>query len=458
MLRLGPEHGPTVIVAPPLFEEANRTRAILVGALRRLADRGITGAIPDLPGQGESLLPTHAARLTAWRHAYAAAVAALPRPIHIVAVRGGVLVDGQAAAASRWHWSPMTGADTVRELDRQRASGGGDDYAGNLLAADLLGELVTAEPMTAGPLRIVRMESDPRPRRRHTRFRTAVARQRTAPRRRAGSRTCRRHRALGRDMRRLIAFPCGDDTLAGTLEAGNATTGLLIVSGGNEVRAGAHRGMAQLAARLAADGTPVFRYDRRGVGDSGGTPCDNANAAADLAAAIAAFRHEAPHLIRIVAFGNCDAATLLALHGRASGIDCVVLANPWIATEPDALPPAAAIRARYVDRLRHPAEWLRLLRGGVDMRKLVNGLCKLIHSPSQRPSEAVPLRVAISVWGADATVILAQGDATAIAFAAAMRNAAFDTVTIPTASHSFARAADAAALERAIREVIRRLP
>ena len=42
------------------------------------------------------------------------------------------------------------------------------------------------------------------------------------------------------------------DTLFGTLDKAPGKTGLLIVSGGNEIRIGAHRGMALLAQRLAA--------------------------------------------------------------------------------------------------------------------------------------------------------------------------------------------------------------
>ncbi|MCZ3268409.1 hypothetical protein NYZ59_19170, partial [Acinetobacter baumannii] len=71
-------------------------------------------------------------------------------------------------------------------------------------------------------------------------------------------------------MRSLIAFPCAGDTLIGTLDAAPGTTGLLIVSGGNEIRCGAHRGMALLAQSVSAAGHPVFRYDRRGIGDSTG--------------------------------------------------------------------------------------------------------------------------------------------------------------------------------------------
>lgn len=257
-------------------------------------------------------------------------------------------------------------------------------------------------------------------------------------------------------MRRLIGFEVAGEWLVGTLdEAPGAETGLLIVSGGNEVRAGAHRGMALLAARLAEDGVSVFRYDRRGVGDSAGENHGWSSAAPDLAAALRTFRAEAG-VARVVAFGNCDAATLLALEGRGLAIEAVVLANPWTTPEDDGLPPAAAIGARYASALRRPAEWRRLLRGGVDLRKLIRGLAKLLRRRSQ--PFAVQVTRAIGAWGPRATVVLAKGDATALAYAAAARTARLsaETIMIPTTSHGFARHADQVALENAIRWALRR--
>ena len=46
-------------------------------------------------------------------------------------------------------------------------------------------------------------------------------------------------------MRKLIAFPCAGETLVGSLDEGAGSTGLLIVSGGNEIRMGAHRGQVR---------------------------------------------------------------------------------------------------------------------------------------------------------------------------------------------------------------------
>jgi exosortase A-associated hydrolase 1 len=256
-------------------------------------------------------------------------------------------------------------------------------------------------------------------------------------------------------MRRMIAIPCEGETLAATLDEGEGTTALLIVSGGNEIRCGAHRGMAMLARRLADRGVPVLRYDRRGIGDSSGTNGGFLASQPDMVAAVGAFRAEAPHVDRVIGFGNCDAASALALFGRAAGLDAIILANPWVIEDTDALPPAAAIRARYAGRLRDPREWRRLLAGGVDIRQLFRGLRKLFAKPPERKLAADVLTV-IDRWGHDATVILATGDATALAYVAAARTAGLTcgTTEIATASHSFASPTDATRLEEAITAVL----
>ncbi|WP_174298728.1 hydrolase 1, exosortase A system-associated [Sphingomonas bacterium] len=257
-------------------------------------------------------------------------------------------------------------------------------------------------------------------------------------------------------MRRPLIVPCEGASLVATLDEAAGATGLLIVSGGNEVRAGAHRGMALLAALLAADDVPVFRFDRRGVGDSGGANGGYASSAPDIAAAAAAFRREQPQITRLVGFGNCDAATALAMFGRAAGIDALVLGNPWLVERGAGdMPPPAAIRARYAGRLATPRQWWRLLSGQVDLRKLLKGL-RSIARTSPQPSLAA--RFLAGVTGIPTTIVLATGDSTALAARAALRSLRpvpmMKTVTIPTDSHSFARTDDAAALEAAIRAAL----
>ena len=247
-------------------------------------------------------------------------------------------------------------------------------------------------------------------------------------------------------MRSLKTFPCNGETLLGSLDDAPGTTGLLIVSGGNEPRMGGHRGMAMLAGRIAAAGWPVFRFDRRGVGDSGGENGGWAASGPDIAAAAAAFRREAPQVERLVGFGNCDAATALALFGAELGVDALVLANPWVVERDGELPPPAAIRARYAARLRSPRAWGRLLRGGVDLRKLSSGL-RAIAAP--RTEAPLARRFADAVQGRDVTIVLARGDATAIAYVDAVEGLgiAAKTVWVETDSHSFARTGDMAVVE-----------
>ncbi|OJU19244.1 MULTISPECIES: hypothetical protein [unclassified Sphingomonas] len=163
MLRLGPMHGAVVVVALPLFEEANRTRAAAIDVLRRLAERGIGGALPDLPGTGESLIETRDATLADWRDAFADAAASLGTPAFAMSWRGGALVDNDARLAGRWHLAPLSGTDQRRELDRLRKLGGDADYAGNLLSPALLDQLAAAAPLTGARVKAARLEGDPRP-------------------------------------------------------------------------------------------------------------------------------------------------------------------------------------------------------------------------------------------------------------------------------------------------------
>ncbi|TKD52201.1 hypothetical protein FBR43_09285 [Sphingomonas baiyangensis] len=177
MLRFGLTTGAVVLLAMPLFEEANRTRALIVTMLRALAEHGIGAALPDLPGTGESLVPTEAARLEDWRAAFAAAEEQVTRGggrVHIASLRGGALVDTRANCAGRWHFAPVAGAALVRDLMRARqasareagepfdpaaiAPGGPPvELAGNLLAPELIDELKGAVPTAAAPLRTVRL-------------------------------------------------------------------------------------------------------------------------------------------------------------------------------------------------------------------------------------------------------------------------------------------------------------
>lgn len=247
-------------------------------------------------------------------------------------------------------------------------------------------------------------------------------------------------------MRHQLSFACEGAALAASLDEAPGTTGLLIVSGGNEIRSGAHRGMAMLAQRLAAAGYPAFRFDRRGIGDSEGENGGYMSSGGDISAAVAAFRAAAPQVKRIIAFGNCDAASALLMH-QPLPMDGLILANPWTyedseeeAAEP-ALPPASAIRARYLARLKDPKSLLRLFKGEVDVRKLFRGLSAMGTSsaPAAPDSLAARLDAVLADLSCPATILLATGDRTAQAFIENCRPPKGVTVErLESASHSFA--------------------
>jgi exosortase A-associated hydrolase 1 len=217
------------------------------------------------------------------------------------------------------------------------------------------------------------------------------------------------------------SFGCGSLMLAGTLDSAPGTTGLLIVSGGNEIRSGAFGGQADMAARIAAAGYPVFRFDRRGVGDSEGENRGFRSSAKDIAAALAAFRAMVPQVTRVVAFGNCDAASALMLAGGA-GFDGLVLSNPWTiegsATD-DSTPPPDAVRARYLEKLTNPREIMRLLSGGVNLRKLARGVVHALRPPPPPSTLAQEMSAALAGFAGEVRILLATADRTAQVFESA---------------------------------------
>ncbi|MEQ1509635.1 MAG: hydrolase 1, exosortase A system-associated [Sphingopyxis sp.] len=249
---------------------------------------------------------------------------------------------------------------------------------------------------------------------------------------------------MGDNMRRWLSFDVAGACCAATIDEGRDSHGLLIVSGGNEIRTGAHRAMARLAALVSGAGHPVFRFDRRGIGDSEGENGGFLSSAADIAAAVAHFRTECPHITRITAFGNCDAASAAVLHHHGVGINALILANPWVidadCTEvaPDdapAMPPPAVIRARYLAKIKNPHEWLRLLRGGVDLRKLARGIRSASASTPSGTLSGLAAKIADGITSFDGpiTILIASRDGTAIAFMAALSTGPLANACKPSA-------------------------
>lgn len=246
-------------------------------------------------------------------------------------------------------------------------------------------------------------------------------------------------------MRELTSFACEGATLGATIDAGERATGLLMVTGGTELRVGANSGMARLAAAVASAGYPVFRFDRRGVGDSDGVDPGYRGSGPDIAAAAAAFRRLRPDLRGMVGFGLCDGATALALNGGGARLDALALANPWVVESDGDLPPPAAVAKRYRQRLCSADGWRRVLTGDFDLRKAACGVQSLLRP--RDPGLAAAAAAGLERSRAPLSVILAGRDATAVAFEREWRRPAFAKVRarrstrlteVDSCSHSFA--------------------
>lgn len=181
ILRLEPTGAPraTVLIVPPLSEEANRTRRTLVLAMRALATRGFAAVMPDLPGQNESLVALESVDLDMWQDALAEVAKTIDGPVLVASVRGGALIDHRVKAAAWWRLAPVGGASLLRTLLRARVSADREAgvtssleslsetakgepllLAGNRLSPAMIAQLSSAEAQPVEPLRNVALGAD----------------------------------------------------------------------------------------------------------------------------------------------------------------------------------------------------------------------------------------------------------------------------------------------------------
>lgn len=161
-MRIGAGDAPPILFVPPLFEEMNRTRALIANVMRRLAAQGLCCWLHDLKGTGESTENLNDVHWDDWRHDVMSAALHVERaagraPL-IASLRGGCLIDDAAAGIGWWRLAPVAGASLVRDM--VRAGLAGVKWAGYAPSAELRGRLEDAAPVDQMPLRVVRLASD----------------------------------------------------------------------------------------------------------------------------------------------------------------------------------------------------------------------------------------------------------------------------------------------------------
>ena len=173
-----------------------------------------------------------------------------------------------------------------------------------------------------------------------------------------------------------LQFDCQGEKLLGILSSPTGSTpptgdGVIIVVGGPQYRAGAHRQFVIFARSLASQGTTVMRFDVRGMGDSSGPLWNFESLTDDIGAAINAFIEHAPNAKRIVLAGLCDGASaaLMYLQDTQDQRVCgLCLLNPWLRSEQTLA--QTHIKHYYWQRITSGDFWRKALSGGVGLKAL----------------------------------------------------------------------------------------
>ena len=184
---------------------------------------------------------------------------------------------------------------------------------------------------------------------------------------------------------------CAGETLAGILALPDVPldTGVVIIVGGPQYRAGSHRQFVLLSRALAAAGHGVLRFDYRGMGDSTGDLQNFETVNADIAVAIDTLQAGVPGLRNVVLWGLCDGASAALLYCQATQdlrVGGLCLLNPWVRS-PASLA-KTHVKHYYAERLRQKEFWVKLLSGRVAWRALA-GLAQNLRAAMRKPPEAI---------------------------------------------------------------------
>ena len=163
-----------------------------------------------------------------------------------------------------------------------------------------------------------------------------------------------------------LLFDCAGERLLGMLHPSQGSTGLIVIVGGPQYRAGSHRHFVSVARAVAAAGHPVLRFDVRGMGDSTGPQRSFEEISPDIGAAVQALMDAQPQVRRVALWGLCDGASaaLLYLNEHADPrVTGLCLLNPWVRSAQTQA--RTQVKHYYRQRLLQKGFWLKLARGEV---------------------------------------------------------------------------------------------
>jgi len=140
-------------------------------------------------------------------------------------------------------------------------------------------------------------------------------------------------------MEEAVQFICNRKRLFGILHTPetvvNPSTVVIIVTGGPQVRTGAHRLYVQLSRFLCEHNCPSLRFDYEGMGDSEGDFVGFEHAEPSISAAIKFLQEKFEQPLNFIFWSLCDGATAAALYSanNSKQIIGMILCNPLVITD-----------------------------------------------------------------------------------------------------------------------------
>jgi len=209
-----------------------------------------------------------------------------------------------------------------------------------------------------------------------------------------------------------ILFGCAGESLIGILARPTepVATGVVVIVGGPQYRAGSHRQFVLLSRALAAAGHAVLRFDYRGMGDSTGDLHNFENINPDITSAINTLQAAIPGIRNVVLWGLCDGASAALLYCHAAQdlrVRGLCLLNPWVRSATSLA--KTHVKHYYTQRLRQKEFWAKLISGRVAWRALT-GLAKnvriAVRSHPEKATASFQDRMAIAWEAFDGPLLL----------------------------------------------------
>ena len=179
-------------------------------------------------------------------------------------------------------------------------------------------------------------------------------------------------------MEEPVQFICNHKRLYGILHVPDVmvdpATVVIIVTGGPQVRTGAHRLYVRLSRFLCEHNWPSLRFDYEGMGDSEGDFVGFQYAESSISAAMNFLQNRFNSKLNFIFWALCDGATAAALYGAThpEHIRGMILCNPLVITEEGLA--RSTIRHYYSKRFFEKQFLRKLVRFELDLKSTVKSL------------------------------------------------------------------------------------